>query len=103
MLHNHGGLPSLWSSLRLEAPLLLYSYFLCNCLLKRSRWQPWLAALPLVLAYTITDIYYMVYGRFVRIVEVTEIPELLDILPFHYATLVGLVCIISSARPVSLP
>ncbi len=94
VLHNHGGLPPLWSSLRLEAPLLLYSYFLCNCVLKRSPWQPFLAALPLILAYTITDIYYMVYGRFVRIVEVTEIPELLDILPFHYATLVGLACII---------
>ncbi|MEK6202074.1 MAG: LTA synthase family protein [Desulfobulbaceae bacterium] len=94
VLHNHGGLSPLWSSLRLEAPFLLYGYFLCNCLLKKSAWQPWLAALPLVLAYTVADIYYMVYSRFVRVVEVTEIPELLDIMPFHYATLVGLAGII---------
>ncbi|MFH2123350.1 MAG: LTA synthase family protein [Pseudomonadota bacterium] len=94
LLHHHGGLPSLWSSLHLEAPLLLYGYFLSNCLLKKSPWQPWLAALPLILAYTISDIYYMVYGRFVRIVEVTEIPELMDILPFPYAALAGLAAII---------
>lgn len=94
VLHNHGGLSPLWSSLRLEAPFLLYGYFLCNCLLKKTPWQPWLAALPLVLAYTVADIYYMVYSRFVRVVEVTEIPELLDIMPFHYATLVGLAGII---------
>ncbi|MBW6521438.1 MAG: LTA synthase family protein [Desulfoarculaceae bacterium] len=90
VLHKLGGLPPLWSSLRLEVPLLLYGYFFCNCLLKKSRWQPWLAALPLVLAYTITDICYMVYNRVVRIVEVTEIPELLDIMPVHYAMLAGL-------------
>lgn len=90
-----GGLPPLWSSLRLEAPLLLYGYFLSNCLLKKSRWQPWLATLPIVIAYTIADIYYMVYGRFVRIIEATEIPELLDILPFHYVALIGLIGVTS--------
>lgn len=95
ILHKLGGLPPLWSSLRLEAPLLLYGYFLCNSLLKKSRWQPWLAALPLVLAYTIADICYMAYNRVVRIVEITEIPELLDIMPLHYAILTGLAGTIS--------
>ena len=85
-----GGLPPLWSSLRLEAPFLLYCYFLCNYLLKKSRRQPWLAALPLVLAYTIADVYFMAYGRFGRIVEVAEIPELIEILPFLYVALLGL-------------
>ena len=94
-LSQWGGLPPLWSSLHLEAPLLLYGYFLGNYLLKKSRWQPWLAALPLVLAYTITDVYHMAYGRFVRVVEVAEIPELLDVLPFRYAALIGLVGAIS--------
>jgi len=94
-LSQWGGLPPLWSSLHLEVPLLLYGYFLGNYLLKKSRWQPWLAALPLVLAYTITDVYYMAYGRFVRVVEVAEIPELLDVLPFRYAALIGLVGAIS--------
>ncbi len=95
VLNKLGGLPPLWSSLRLEAPILLYGYFLCNYLLKKSGWQPWLAALPLIIAYTVTDICYMAYDRFVRIVEVTEIPELLDIMPVHYALLVGVAGLIS--------
>ncbi|MCX5869448.1 MAG: sulfatase-like hydrolase/transferase [Deltaproteobacteria bacterium] len=90
-----GGLPPLWSSLRLEAPLLLYGYFLCNYLLKKSRWQPWLAALPIVTAYAIADAYHMAYGRFGRIVEFGEIPELLEVLPFYYVALIGLVGAIS--------
>ena len=95
LLHHMGGLSPLWSSLHLEAPLLLYGYFLCNCLLKKSPWQPWLAALPLLLAYTIADIYYMAYNRFLRVVEVTEIPELLDIMPLYYLVPTVLIGIIS--------
>lgn len=95
VLHKLGGLPPLWSSLLLEVPFLLYGYFLCNCFLKKTPWQPWLAALPLLIAYTITDICYMAYNRFVRIVEVTEIPELLDIMPSHYLVLVGLAAAIA--------
>ncbi len=95
VLHHLGGLSPLWSSLRLEAPLLLYGYFLCNCLLKKTLWQPWLAALPLLLAYTVADVYFMAYSRFVRVVEVSEIPELLDILPIHYLVLIGLIAALS--------
>jgi phosphoglycerol transferase MdoB-like AlkP superfamily enzyme len=86
-----GGLPSFRPSLFLEGPLVLYCYFLCNYLLKKSRWQPWLAALPVFIAYVIADIYYLVYGRFVRVVELGEIPELLDILPYHYVAAIGLI------------
>jgi len=90
-----GGLAPLWTSMRLEAPLLLYVYFLGNSLLKKSRWQPWIAALPIVLAYTVTDIYHMVYGRFVRVIEVTEVPELLDVLTIPYIVLIVLVGLLS--------
>ncbi len=86
-----GGLTPLWSSLRLEAPILLYGYFLLNGILKKNRWQPWLAALPLALAYTVADIYFIIYSRFVRLIEITEIPELLDILPGQYIALIVII------------
>lgn len=93
-----GGLAPLWLSLNLEAPILLYCYFFCNHLLKKSRLQPWLAALPLVLAYTVADIYHMVYGRVVRVVEITEVPELFDVLPGHY---IGLILLVGLAATVA--
>lgn len=95
VLSAFGGLPPLWSGLLLEAPFLLYGYFLANVLLKKSGLQPWLAALPIVLAYVVADIYHMVYGRLVRVAEVSEIPELLDILPFPSIALIGVTGLLS--------
>lgn len=95
VLSLRGGLAPLWYSLRLEAPILLYCYFLCNSLLKKSPWQPWLAALPIVLAYTIADIYHMIYGRMVHVIEITEIPEMFDVLPGHYIALIAIVGLVS--------
>jgi Sulfatase len=96
LMQPYGALASLWSAPRLEAPLLAYLYFLLNRLLRPSRWQPVLAALPLLVLYVIADAYYLVYGRFLRLVEITELPEMIDVLPGSYLTLiavgVGLPC-----------
>lgn len=83
-----GYLSSPWWPPRLELPLLGYLYFLLNQLLRPNRWQPVLAALPLLLIYVIADAYYLVYGRFLRLVEITEIPEMFDVLPLHYSALI---------------
>ena len=77
-----------WGPPRLELPLLAYLYFLLNRLLRPSRWQPVLAALPLLVMYAIADAYYLVYGRFLRLVEITELPEMFDVLPLHYSILI---------------
>lgn len=99
LMQNYGGLAGPWGVLRLELPsldfprlefpLLAYLYFLLNRLLRPSRWQPVLAALPLLLMYIIADAYYLVYGRFLRLVEITELPEMVDVLPAQYLLLIA--------------
>lgn len=95
LMQNFGGLanpwgqPNPWSEPRLELPLLLYLYFLLNRLLRPSRWQPILAALPLLLMYIIADVYYLVYGRILRLIEITELPEMIDVLPAKYLLLIA--------------
>lgn len=89
-MQTYGGLASPWGSPRLELPFLGYLYFLLNRLLRPSRWQPVLAALPLLLLYIIADAYYLVYGRVLRLVEVTELPEMFDVLPGYSVALIVL-------------
>ncbi len=64
----------------LEITFVLYLYFYFNKILRPSRWQALLAAAPILLAYLVQDIYYLMYGKVFRIIEFTEVPELLDIL-----------------------
>ena len=75
-----GGLPALRHAWRLEIPLLVYLYWLGNRMLRPSRRQPWLAAIPAVLLYVIFDLYHMQFGRLLRITEVAQIPELIQVL-----------------------
>ena len=75
-----GGLPSLRGAWRLEIPLLVYFYWLGNHILRPSRRQPWLAAIPTALLYVIFDLYHMQFGRLLRISEIAQIPELFQVL-----------------------
>jgi phosphoglycerol transferase MdoB-like AlkP superfamily enzyme len=63
-----------------ELTLLFYLYCYCNMILRPSRWQAWLAAVPLLLAYLAQDIYYLMYSSVFRIVELTSLSELFTIL-----------------------
>lgn len=76
-----GGLPSVLPAWRLEIPLLLYLYFYATVITRSSRWQYLTAALPIILAYAIFDIYYVLFGRLLRITEVTELPEMFMVMP----------------------
>ncbi|MFH1021508.1 MAG: sulfatase-like hydrolase/transferase [Pseudomonadota bacterium] len=89
ILQQHGGLPALLPAWRLEIPLLLYLYFLLNQLLRKSRLQPLVAAAPLVLFYGVFDAYYLMFGRMLRITELTELPEMLQVLPPLALVLIG--------------
>lgn len=89
ILRAYGGLSSLLPAWRLEIPLLLYLYFFLNQLLRRSRLQPLVAAAPLVLFYTVFDAYHLMFGRMLRITEITELPEMLQVLPPLALTLIG--------------
>ena len=64
----------------LELTLLFYLYCSFNMMLRPSRWQALLAAVPLFLAYMGQDIYYLMYSNVFRVCELTEVPELLTVL-----------------------
>lgn len=76
-----GGLPSLLLAWRFEIPLLLYLYFYFNLITRPSRFQFLIAALPIVLVYSVCDTYHILFGRLLRITEVTELPEMFLVMP----------------------
>lgn len=70
-----------------EALVVLYVYGLIYALLKPSPWRPWLAGAPIFLLYLTHDVFYLVYGKVFRLINMAELPELLQILPTLYAVL----------------
>lgn len=67
-----------------ELALLFYLYCYFNAILRPSRWQAVLAALPLFLAYLGQDIYFLMYSNVFRFSELAEVPELFKVLSLPY-------------------
>ena len=63
-----------------ELTFLFYLYCYFNAILRPSRWQPWLAAVPILLAYLGQDIYYLMYSNVFRVAELAMVGELLTVL-----------------------
>lgn len=72
---------------RIELGLVLYLYFLFYVALRPSRWRPLLAMLPLLLIYLLFDLYYLILGKVLRLISLAELPELIQILPLAYSSL----------------
>jgi len=66
---------------RLEIPLVLYLYYYFNLITHNSKWQSLVTAIPIILLYSVFDVYHLQLGRLLRVTEVTEIPEILWITP----------------------
>ncbi|MFH2220153.1 MAG: LTA synthase family protein [Pseudomonadota bacterium] len=81
IMEKCGGFPSVFSAWRLEIPLLVYLYYYCNLITRQSRFQSIMAAAPIVLFYSVFDVYYLFLGRMLRLNEVTELPEMVQVLP----------------------
>ena len=73
---------------KLELGLLLYLFWYLNRIIKPSRWRSLLAAAPLFLAYIGQDIYFLLLGKIFRLIELTEVAELLNIMPLAYFLIV---------------
>ena len=71
----------------LEALLLLYLYSALYLQLKPRWWRGLLALLPLFFVYMVHDIFYLAYGKVFRLVNIQELPELLQILPLGYSAI----------------
>jgi phosphoglycerol transferase MdoB-like AlkP superfamily enzyme len=81
VMETFRGLMGLAPAWRFEIPLLLYIYFYLNLITVKSRWQPLITAIPLVMLYGIFDVYHIQLGRLLRVTEVTELPEMLKVIP----------------------
>lgn len=92
--------PHLW----LEGVLALYLYGLGYSLLRPTRWRSYLAAVPLLLLYLASDIFYLAFGKVFRLINIHELPELFQILPLGYvvplaaALLLPLLCLLLNMR-----
>jgi phosphoglycerol transferase MdoB-like AlkP superfamily enzyme len=74
----------------IELLLVLYLYCLFYTLLKPIAWRAVLAAAPILLIYLVHDVYYLIYGKVFRLIDISELPELLQVLPLGYALVVAL-------------
>ena len=74
-----------------EMVLVLYIYGLFYVMLKPGRLRGILAAVPIFLIYVIHDIFYLVYGKVFRFVNLLEIPELFQILPLMWTIVLILI------------
>jgi phosphoglycerol transferase MdoB-like AlkP superfamily enzyme len=94
ILQHYGALPSLRPAWRFEIPLLCYLYWLANRVTRPNRLQPLIAALPILVLYGIFDFYHLRLGRLLRLTEVTELPEMFQVVPLSFkllsAAMVGL-------------
>ncbi len=90
-LWQRGGLPPLsWHKLP-ELPLALFLYFVFRSFLRGRRYGPVLAAIPVLLLYLFLDVYYMLLGRVFRLSELSEIPEMIDVLPWYQSAAIALI------------
>ena len=70
-----------------ELGVVLYLYALFHAVLKPGRWRNVLAALPLLLVYLVHDLFYLAMGKVFRLANLSELPELVQVLPTSYAAL----------------
>ena len=72
----------------LDIWLVLYLYWYLNAIVRPSRWQPFLAAAPIFLAYIGQDIYYLLMGKIFRFIELTEMAELFNVISIKFLALI---------------
>lgn len=84
-IDDHGGLGAASFHLQwLELVFVVYLYAYFYSILRSSRWRTLIAAVPVIIGYLVQDIFFLAYGKVFRIIEVLELPELLQVLPAGY-------------------
>lgn len=71
----------------LEVIFVLYLYGLIYAVLKPVKERALLAAIPILLLYLLHDAFYLVYGKVFRFINFSEIPELMQVIPWTMALL----------------
>jgi phosphoglycerol transferase MdoB-like AlkP superfamily enzyme len=71
----------------IELAFVLYLYALFYVILKPHVLRSVLAGIPILLAYLVHDLFYLAFGKVFRLINIGELPELLQILPASFALL----------------
>jgi phosphoglycerol transferase MdoB-like AlkP superfamily enzyme len=82
ILSRQSTLSPLRCHLRMEAPLLFCLYWAFCFALRPGKLSPWIAALPFVVSYAASDIFFLAYGDVLRAVDLQNLPELIQVLPW---------------------
>jgi hypothetical protein len=88
ILSIQSGLSPLRFHLRIEAPLLLALYWAHNFALRPGKLPAFVAALPFVLVYAACDVFFIATGDVLRIIDLQNLPELINVL--HFAKKAGM-------------
>ena len=76
----------------LEIPFVMIITFLFyKSFHENVKYKVLIASIPWMLFYFFIDLYHILFGRVFKWVEVTELPELIDILPLYYLIFSGLI------------
>lgn len=81
----------------LEIGLVMYVYSMFYFALRPVAWRGLLAAVPLILVYLVHDIFYLAYGKVFRFINVSELPELVQILTPDYLLMLTMVFLLPVA------
>lgn len=84
---GYGGIAYGWgkqglAGIPLEFLLVTIFYYLLFFLLKSNRYRYFLALLPIILFYVFYNYYFKLFGKVFKLCDLSEIPELIDVLPF---------------------
>lgn len=66
----------------LEFFLVTISYYALFFILKNNRYRHFLALFPIILFYIFYDYYFVSFGKIFKFCDLSELPELIDVLPF---------------------
>ena len=80
VLNRRSDLDPLTSHLRIELPLLMAFYWIVSFALRPGKLSAFVAALPFAAAYIACDVFFIAYGDVVRIIDLQNLPELLNVL-----------------------
>jgi phosphoglycerol transferase MdoB-like AlkP superfamily enzyme len=84
---GYGGVAYGWgkqgiAGIPLEFLLITITYYLLFFILKDNRYRHFLALLPIIGFYVFYDYYFISFGKVFKICDFSELPELIDVLPF---------------------
>lgn len=95
VMANRGGFASEFLYRQwLEIGFVIYLYALLYVIQRPGKGRALLAAVPIFLIYMVHDVFYLIYGKVFRFINLAEVPELLQVVPLSYAILLVVIFVL---------